>query len=282
MHRHTFRSVLTAILVLHMVSAATVLADQFNLGDNITRDAGPVRSDIASGTLKQFSEAYKANSKPKVAIFLNRTLSDDVREWRTDARAVISGNGSVTMSSETPLHYREETVKGPVAASVQEYNGSSGERNTADEPSMWAFEDGFMQMFLRAGVTLIDRGTVMRLLSRKSSQGIGNEAIEVKKTEMDALVNNADVYIELLITRYPSAPTGYEFRAVAKEVRTGRILASVTSLNWDNEKYRPKKVITTDKGYKIVKDKKMPRLQDMSRDLAVDLMNAMLLSWNAH
>lgn len=276
--RKARRSACTVLFLLTLQAPA--LAEQYNLDHTIMRDTAGGKKDESAGTVRKFADVYKKHSSPKVAIFLNRTLSDDVREWKTDRRSVISGNGSVTNSSETVLHYREETVKGPIAAYNQDHNGVEAARNTASETSAWAFEDGFIQPFLKAGVNLVDRATIMRLLSQKADQGINSEVIETKKTEMTALLNYADVYVELLVTGNPSAPTGYEFKAMAKEVRTGRIIGSATSLNWD-ERDRPKKVVATAKGYEVVDDPRMPGVQTASRELAVDLMNSLMSSWSA-
>jgi hypothetical protein len=257
----------------------SAFCEQYNLDHNIMRDTVAAKKDDSTGTLKKFSESYKGRKSPKMAIFFNRSLSDDVREWQVGNRTVVAGEGALTASSETLLHYREESIKGPITVYNEQYNGVKEARDNASESYVWAFEDGFIQPFLRAGANLVDRGTIMRLISQKADQGFKNELIETKKAEMTALLDYADIYIELLVTRYPSAPTGYEFKAMAKEVKTGRIVGSATSLNWDAEKDRPKKVITTDKGYKVIDDPKMPKVQNVARDLAVDLMNSLMSGW---
>jgi hypothetical protein len=53
-------------------------------------------------------------------------------------------------------------------------------------------------------------------------------------------------------------------------------------LNWDTEKERPKKVITTSTGYKIIDDPKMPKIQNVSKDMAIDLMNSIVAGWSAN
>jgi hypothetical protein len=261
---------------------APVHAEQYNFDHSIMRDTGVAAKSESAGTINKFADAYKSHSRPRVAIFLNRTLSDDVREWKTDKRAVIAGNGSIKSSAESLLHYREDSITGPVAAYEQEHNGVGEARNNASETNVWAFENGFIQPFLKAGVNLVDRATILRLLAQKADQGFKDDVIETKKTEMEALLNYADVYVELLVSNNPSAPTGYEYKAMAKEIKTGRILGSVTSLNWDATQERPKKIITTSKGYEIVDETKMPSVQDISRDLAVDLMNNLMTYWDVN
>lgn len=276
---HCLRAACLFGLLLIAVSAAS--GEEFSLGHTMTREAPHLRSAEPTGVVKKFSDLYKKNRSPKLAIFLNRTLSDDVAEWKTSRRAVVAGSGSVTSSTETVLHYREETVKGPVAVYEQQRNGVEDARDNAAEPYLWELESGFMQPFLHAGANLVDRATILRLVSKNHSQGDGAGVIDTKKNEMDALVNYADIYIELLVTRAPSAPTGYEFKAVAKEIKTGRVLGIATSLNWDWRDEQPKKIVTDPRqGYKIVNDTRMPKVQHVSRDIALDLMKSMASGWS--
>ena len=262
--------------------AAPALGEEFALGHNITRDAVPAAKGESSGTLKRFSDSYKSQHSPKLAIFLNRTLSDDVREWTTSERSVIAGSGSVTSSSETPLRYREETVKGPVAVYRQQENGVQEARDNTSESYLWELEAGFMQPFLNAGAKLVDRATILRLVSKNSDQGIAHEVIETKKNEMNALLNHADIYIEILVTRTHSAPGAYEFKAVAKEVKTGRVLGIASSLDRDMEKERSRKIVTTSEGYKIVDAPKKAKVKNVSSDVALELMNSMVTGWSVN
>lgn len=260
-----------------MAGSPGVYGSQIALDGGILREGGAVAAAGQGST--RFAESYKAAGKPRIAILFNRQLSDEVREWRTEGRVVAIGEGSVTHTRDGVFGRESETVKGPVAVAVQTQMEENGQRVGPGERYTWGFEDGFMQPFLRAGAVLVDRATIMRLASRDISQGSKADPIGVKKVEMDALVNNADVFIEILISRSPSALYGYEFKATAKEIRSGRILASSTSLNWDRTAMRPKKVITTDKGYQIVDDNAFPAVQKLSGDLALDLMNSLAAQW---
>lgn len=258
-----------------------VASEYYAVSDKIIRKQAPaVKADASAGTIQRFTAMYNSKGKPRIAIFLNRTLSDEVREWRTEQRAVISGEGSISRSIETERSYREETVKGPLSVYNQQHIEEGDRRPSPTEGYIWSFEDGFMRPFLMAGTRLIDRGTIMRLIALDSGQqGSAYDPITVKAIEMSALVNKADVFIEILIAKYPSAQSGYEFKAVAKEVKTGRILANATSLNWDKDRLKSKKIIATNSGYEIVDEENMPKVQNVSRDLAIDLMNSLLSIW---
>lgn len=262
-------------------TAASGPIGSYELDKNITRPAGSSQTgDLLSGTAKRFSAAYSAKGKPKIAIFLNRTLSDEVREWRNLGRIVIAGDGSISKRNETLTNVEESTVKGPLSIGAQTQMEIGGARINPAEGYMWSYEDGFMQPFLRAGAYLVDRATIMRLTSLEFDQKSTND-LAVKNVEMRSLVNKADIYVELLISAFPSSNFGYEFRAVVKEVKTGRIMASSTSLNWDKDKFSPKKIITTAAGYEISNKKDLPRLQDVTQELAIDVMNSLIITWDA-
>ncbi len=259
--------------------------NQLELGDNMIRNrplqgSGP---GAGSGTISMFSSSYQQKDKPRIAVFLNRFLSDEVREWRSGRRVIVSGEGSVSQSRETASTFREETVSGPVAITEQQRLGLGGGRVNPRDEVLWPFEDGFMQPFLQAGATLIDRSTVMRLVALKDAEGKTNDydPVPLKRVEMNALKNHADIFVELLISRVPSAPCGYEFKAAAKEVKTGRIIANATSLNWDKKRFEKKKVITTASGYEIKKETTFPKMNELSRDLAMDLMNSLIRTWGS-
>ena len=88
-----------------------------------------------------------------------------------------------------------------------------------------------MSDLLASGVQLVDRATVMRLLASdidvaKDSTGM----LSVKKIETDALKGKVDIFIEILAI--PSIEPGrrYDYRAVAKQLKTGQVIATVTTL----------------------------------------------------
>lgn len=257
--------------------------ERFELGDNISRNRPGFESEANAfqGIFGRFSAAYKLKDQPRIAIFLNRSLSDEVREWHVDQRTVVSGNGSITSTRETKHTFREDTMTGPLSVSEQRKIDIGGNRINPQEQILWPFEDGFMQPFLRAGAKLIDRATIMRLSALKEAEqkNAGYDPVSAKKVEMSSLVDKADIFIEVLISRTPFAPGGYEFKASAKEVKTGRIIANATSLNWDKERLEKKKIIATSSGYKISKETELPEMKDLSRDLAIDLMNSITNTW---
>lgn len=243
--------------------------------------APTVSQPLMSDTIAEdFNLVYRKAGSPRLAVFLNRSLSDEVREWRTTHRAVISVKGEMTW--EDP----EKSVpfKGPggVAAYEQTHMGES-RRSSPEEGWMWRFEEGFLGPFLDVGAKVVDRATIMRLTAAASGrQGSAYDPIAVKKIEMDSLTGKADLFLEVLIRRNPGTDLGYEFKASAKEVSTGIIRANVSTIGWNYGVEPTEKVIATASGYRFIEDKdstQLPEASIVSRDLALALMRSLAQNW---
>ena len=236
-------------------------------------------SDIEE-TIELFSEAYVAQNRPRMAVFLNRELSDDVREWQTDIRAVVAGEShSETMREKQESITTKESKTGESLAAYIEKPTDTGERQLfVTEQWKWAFEDGFIQPFLRAKSKVVDRATVIRLAGAESQNG-ALRPIAVKQVEMEALKDHVDIFVEVLITRSTLSVYGYEFKATAKEVNTGIILANVTSLDWKASKRRGRVIIAGSDGYEITNTVSLPQVRDVASDLALDLMSDLVRTW---
>jgi hypothetical protein len=239
--------------------------------------------EAAQGTIQQFSKAYVDKGSPRIAVFLNRTLSDDVREWRSDARiaAAYEQRGVTQMAErthdqETSVTQSNVTAAGEVSI---EQPTESGERQLpVCEPWVWAFEDGFLKPLLEAKAKTVDRATILRLTAATNPSG-AMQPVAPKQIEMAALTNYADIFVEVLVARSPSALYGYEFRASAKEVKTGIILANVTSAQWSYRDHKGQVVVATSEGYKTTNALTLPGVQDVASDLSLDLMRALARTW---
>lgn len=254
--------------------------EQYDLDKDIIRDG---RSDktaapgVSAEKINRFSSAYRHAGRPRIAVFFNRSLSDEVREWQTDSRSVVSGSGETITKTDATT----KTVKGPVSRYEQKHLGLGGDRGQTAETDMWVIENEFSQPLLQSGAILIDRATILRLTASKRGEDNAYEPVAVKKIEMDALLNKADIFIEILLLRTKSNPPGFEYRAVAKEVKTGRILANVTSLQKDKKEPR-KKIIASERGYEIVADTHGDVFdsKDGARFLAAGMMDSLATIWS--
>jgi hypothetical protein len=240
-----------------------------------------MRSEVARQTIQRFKSVYAAWGTPRIAVFLNRALSDEVREWRTDARLVVA-SGSTSVRSKDGQEERASEIATGTSISTQKPLGDESARPNPGETWMWEFEGGFLEPFLAAGGRMVDRATIMRLsAARLGMQSNTYAAMAVKKVEMDALVDHADLFVEILITHSPASPYGYEFKAIAKEVKTGVIVAHVMSRRWKPEERWQRSIVPTSRGYEIVDTTSMPLVHEISADLALELMNALMHSRGA-
>ncbi|MDM8541851.1 hypothetical protein QUF90_12255 [Desulfococcaceae bacterium HSG9] len=228
----------------------------------------------------KFKKVYSRIGSPRLAVFFNRALSDEVREWRTTERFAVTTSGKVTY--ETKKGKGKINGTGGLSAYHQTHLENPN-RNPMGESWMWRFEDGFLAPLLEVSTKVVDRATIMRLTASASNQqGSAHDLMAVKKIEMDSLTGKADYLVEILVRRAPHSKLGYEFKASAKEVTTGIIRAHVTTINWDYgpQMKKPEKVIATDKGYQFKTEApKLPDVHVVARDLALSLMDSLVANW---
>jgi hypothetical protein len=227
-----------------------------------------------------FRKSYRKAGSPRIAIFLNRTLSDDVREWRAYSRQVVSVGHAETSTSEGST--TQTNSSGGVAIGSQYYQEEPG-RVDPGEGWMWRFEDGFLEPFLANGVNVVDRATIMRLAAAEyGRQGNAHDPVSVKQIEVQALKDKADLFIEILIREDAAADLGYEFKATAKEIETGIIRANVTSREWAGLRVPVKTASATSEGYTFSAaegEGDMPAIGAVAEHLAELTMTSMAQRW---
>jgi len=259
----------------------------------------PIR-ELSAGMVTRFKRAYAAEKCPRIAIFLNRKLSDEVRQWRTSSRLVVSGEldrvsasrgaaaaaGKIDRAAArkaTALVAEKVEVEGGPGPVYAQRHIDTKKRKAPPEDWMWQFEESFLREFLDVKAIVVDRPTIMRLAAAQSGrQGDPHELLSLKTVEMKALQEKADAFVEILVRRNSRAKIGYEFRASVKEVSTGRILANVTSLRWKQEELDDlvaRKYKATSRGYVLVSEGKFPMLDRAAGKLALDVMGALARTW---
>lgn len=259
----------------------------------------------------RFAAAYRTAGAPRIAVFLNRELSADVREWQSDGRLVVSGSGSLRAEAATVSGARA-SAPGTSATSVggegtmvegesdgqgasiaaQQFQHEKLRRAPAEE-WMWEFEEGFLGPFVQANANMVDRATIMRLSADYDAVDDKHNPASVKKVEIEALKDRAEIYVELLVTSSSESPYGYVFRCVAKDIQTGIILANITSIPVEEpqlvatsegvvERERAADttreiIVETPNGFEVRED--VPPLRVASEALAHELMAALTQRW---
>ena len=71
----------------------------------------------------------------------------------------------------------------------------------------------------------------------------------------------------------------YVFKATAKEIKSGRILASVTTADWKGRKACEGTIIATSDGYKFDGGMSPSNIKDIASDLAAEVMKKLIQQW---
>jgi hypothetical protein len=230
------------------VPEQTVTPSQTREGVPETMAAPATPSDpaVQAEAIGRFRVAYSARKSPRIAIFWNRTLTDDIEAGKlhvdSEVRAAATGGQTSTSAaggsstSIQPYGYGQ-LVQKSAGANAQTSFGSAGvttrDRMSADiqqgfgaraavmsEQDSWRFQDAFSDPFIKAGARLVDRNTMIR---------IAGDAADKQRSESAALAGLADLFVEVLMSVDPASPSGYMFRATAKDAKTGQIIADVIS-----------------------------------------------------
>lgn len=167
-------------------------------------------SDDVQHLRDEFIKAYVLAKKPRMAIYYNHEFSGSLEEWITPVRhnLIIVEPNSVIKQAQSSVQIRD----------LNEAN-----RVQPNESWSWAFEDGFYGTLLNQRVQLVDRSAILRLAAVERSENL-NEIIPLKRVEIEALKEHADLIIEVLIDQ-----NGQNFRAKVLTVKTGQLLAIVSA-----------------------------------------------------
>lgn len=190
-------------------------------------EAAPTGPQLDS-VVSAFAAQYTAAGKPRIAVYLNRELSAEVREWVSDTRLAIEGASTQTTTKDGKT--TTKTSEGNITGSVQD-RADEGNRLQPAEHWAWRLEDALTQPLLDAGVKLIDRALMMRLTANEAAPSPG-QAIHFKTIEMNALKGKADILVEVLISSGQDPKWGYIFRTKAMDINAGQLLVSTSSADW--------------------------------------------------
>jgi hypothetical protein len=243
----------------------------------------------ASGaTIARFRTAYEARRRPRMIVFWNRVLNDQVA---TDRRADLRITDHSTFGARTTRDPSVDPNAGPSASEQQGGKSRSielsiGERTAAPLPRPglaesqdWGVESAFVEAFLEAEAHLVDRNAAMRLTaaSHKHEEGAERRGPpDTQEIETAALLEKSDLLMEVLQTPDPAGPLGFRFRVNVKETRTGRIIGSVM---WPTTPLQemPGEWVAGPNGFqKVVRE---TTLRTIGRQLADETMQALVAGW---
>ncbi len=244
-----------------------------------------VSSDSAAASnafpalVSAFQVAYANSNHPRIAIYVNRILSGEVRDWDTpvriqqryeeSAQVRIKGQEGTTQDTHAKgslgpvsIHFEKDSkevkdgkaelsydVHGSASASIQTPIRDNSEGMPLEEQWAWRLEDAIEAPLLQGGASLVDRKVIMRLVAADARPGAAESS--VKTIEMSALKGYADILAEVTISRAPDRKYGYIYRVRLYEVNTGRVIATSSSAGWPPSRRSQARgeLVATDTGY---------------------------------
>ena len=181
--------------------------------------------------LQRFQAAYRRAGSPRIVLFWNRTFDDRVSAWRPAVRT--HGRDELGFSAHLRSERRpQEEGNGPTdhridgsarydwSRQIDGFDPTPGVRGlgAADDAGL---ESGFVQTLSGGAARLIDRAAMLRILG----DGGGSD---LQVIEAAALRDHADLLVEMVRAPAPGVPLGSVFQIRVKELRTGRLLVSLS------------------------------------------------------
>ena len=229
-------------------------------------------SGLSAADMALFKAKYHAAKSPRIAVYLNRQLSANVREWESNVR--VATDISMTTTTKDGSKTKTESTQGTVATAVQT-RADEGDRGAmGPETWQWRLEDAIANQLLGAGVKMVDRALMMRLTAADAVPA--GTAPAVKTVETNALRGKADILVEIVVSNDPDPKLGYLYRVRAYDIDSGQVLLSTSSANWPPTRRAKGELVTTDRGYERTA---LPKPETIGGWLAQDLMSGLAARW---
>ncbi len=233
--------------------------------------------------LQRFRSAYSARKQPRLAVFWNRQLSDQVATTYRDGLRIRSTGGAEstrthdeTRSLDGVTSMTQNTSSFDKTTDIDRRDGpinSAPRRPGFAELNDWQFENGFTNAFLNAGGRLIDRNLIIRgSAEAKNPDGRPN----LQGIEAAALAAKADLLMEVLQTPDQTSPSGFAFRVAIKDLKSGMIVTNVVSRAVPREE-GPPRYVATNQGFE--RATQSYGVDDVGNTLALETMSALLGVW---
>jgi hypothetical protein len=261
------------------VPPATASVGGQALGDEqaSVAESGAVDAKAAAATLAAFRSAYQRAGSPRLAVYFNRELSEEVREWIPGDQQIIQVQVDHALSGQS-------LASGPISAQQssqarteiqrRHYVGKTGYRADPGELWMWQFEDAITARFLEGKAKVVDRAVIFRQMARLQPQPGMDGTESTSLNEISALDRFADILVEMRIAP-TSRGNGYNFRASAKDVKSGRILASAIVGGANRRWSASGRYVATPNGYELQESVEDPAVEAVAHELTLKLMTAM-------
>ena len=189
-----------------------------------------------------FSHAYVGAGRPRLAIFWNRKLDDQLSQWYTGSRRIDTRGGWWGGKGFTATQQRIDIE--------DRFDG----RPQPSEVDAFDFGAGFTRTLLNSGVDIVDRDMIMRLTHSDAKEAADTIIVaDYQQVEIDALIGYADLFAEVLFAPAQSGDENINFLINIKEVNSGRVVTMFRSdSNLEEAAYKYEWVGTA-QGYRKIK-----------------------------
>jgi hypothetical protein len=265
------------LLILLAYLATGSAAAQYRAGGPEVLTPAPESGSPLMMAAHRFRAGYARHGSPRIILFWNRVLSDEVESQYANHVSAVSTSRAGAV--EGPVGYagygaaagRVDTLD--IAATKARIR--EGQRDSMAESADWKVETAFNRAFIDNGARFVDRSVAMRITAHGRKLGA---TPNVQDIETGALVGKADLMMEVLQTPDPESPVGYSFRAQVKDVRSGRILVSAIG-NGSDLARGPGPMVATAHGF-VRTAPPAVTLEDVGEALAADVMGALAARWS--
>ena len=214
------------------------------------------KKNLKNAVSQVFIDKYKNLNSPKIAIFWNVKFDDQLREWDSAERDIVTKSGSASATGQRlaknagidtnknepisdsmdininfdnePSSFDEEyqvDYESSIIRKKEIKRWKSSRGGLSDEKADFEFISGFTSILLRNKVSILDRSMILRLTDNKTMK----KGVDYQLNETSALEGYADYLAEILMTPDEYAPIGMSFLITIKDVSTGAIVAMLSS-----------------------------------------------------
>lgn len=220
--------------------------------------SAPQRTESADAIISRFKAAF-GNQPPRMAVFWNRAFDDQVSDWSSNTRGVVSTRGS--LNGEVPDGNLNLQAQGQMAAQG-EYRPN---RRASSGGPAFELQTGLVSQMIEAGVTVVDRDAILRITDNALETGdFSRLSPDQRRLEMRALGEHADM---LLVFRKLAHD---KFELEVLDVRDGRIRAMLSSNGVPPEKDKARQWKATDHGFQKVEQ--TVTLDEIGQELALQTL----------
>ena len=272
------RALLLALLAASPAAAQSQFRDQ---QPQVLEQPPPApAADRSKEILGAFQSAYRAAGSPRIALFWNVVLTDQVAEG-TVSSSRIRGDKTQTVSrleqSTSGDAGSSRLVDGDDRRSMDvTINRTSRTTDSAKrgmplaERDAWLLETAFTKSLIDGGADLIDRNLMLRITAAALESGKDRD---VRTVESKALLGKADVLLEVLMTRDTDSPLGWGFRCTLREISSGRLRGSFYTKAIPELPKPPARFVATNRGFEASQEKPVVTVDAVGQKLALDAMD---------